>query len=57
MKQEVDSEEPKRPVLKEFLPLKRSFNWEEHREEEKKPMDFHYDKKHKSSIAVPAVIN
>lgn len=66
MKRDIEFKEPKWPVLKEFLPLKRSFNEEEHRavpmekeygrEEENLTMNCHYEKRHKSTLAIPKVI-
>ncbi|KAL6324460.1 hypothetical protein AAG906_013272 [Vitis piasezkii] len=63
MKRDREFKEPKWPVLKEFLPLKRSFNEEEHRavpmekeygrEEENLTMNCHYEKRHKSTLAIP----
>ncbi|XP_034706437.1 transcription factor HHO5-like [Vitis riparia] len=63
MKRDIEFKEPKWPVLKEFLPLKRSFNEEEHRavpmekeygrEEENLTMNCHYEKRHKSTLAIP----
>ena len=45
MKRDIETEETKWPALKEFLPLKRSFNEQE--------QGSHFEKRHKSTITIP----